>query len=164
MFNKLFGKKKITEEWVTPLSGKLIAIEEVPDPTFSKKLMGDGVAIVPSEGKVVSPVDGEIIQLFPTKHAIGIKSENGIEILIHIGLETVSLNGEPFETYIKTNDKVKAGQLLVSFNLEQINVEAASIITPIVITNEDKIDNLSKQDSREVSAGKTAIVSYEVKK
>ncbi len=126
--------------------------------------MGDGVAIVPSEGKVVSPVDGEIIQLFPTKHAIGIKSENGIEILIHIGLETVSLNGEPFETYIKTNDKVKAGQLLVSFNLEQINVEAASTITPIVITNEDKIDNLSKQDSREVSAGKTAIVSYEVKK
>ncbi|WP_054861154.1 PTS glucose transporter subunit IIA [Gracilibacillus sp. JCM 18860] len=164
MFNKLFGKKKITEEWVTPLSGKLIAIEEVPDPTFSIKLMGDGVAIVPSEGKVVSPVDGEIIQLFPTKHAIGIKSENGIEILIHIGLETVSLNGEPFETYIKTNDKVKAGQLLVSFNLEQINVEAASTITPIVITNEDKIDNLSKQDSREVSAGKTAIVSYEVKK
>ncbi|MGN8646298.1 PTS sugar transporter subunit IIA [Gracilibacillus sp. HCP3S3_G5_1] len=163
MLGKLFSKrKKLDEVWLAPLTGELVNIEEVPDPTFSEKMMGEGLAIKPTEGKVLSPVDGEIIQVFPTKHAIGIRSANGAEILIHIGLETVSLDGEPFELHVSDADKVQAGQLLVSFDLEEISNTAANTITPIVLTNGDSIENLVKKENCDVQAGKTEIVSYQV--
>ena len=104
MFKKLFGKKEEpikTVQLLAPITGTALSLDNVPDPVFSEKMMGDGIAIEPSEGIVVSPVDGEIIQVFPTKHAIGIRAKNGTEILIHIGLETVSLKGEGFETHVK---------------------------------------------------------------
>lgn len=164
MLNKLFGKKNHTEAWVSPSSGQVVAIEEVPDPTFSEKMMGDGVAIIPTEGKVVSPVKGKVVQVFPTKHAIGLQSDMGIEILIHVGLETVSLNGEHFNTHVKIDEKVNAGDLLVTFDLEEVKKKAESIITPIIITNGDKIQQLRKELEVEVVAGQTEIASYEVNK
>ncbi|MBM7694500.1 PTS system D-glucosamine-specific IIC component [Peribacillus deserti] len=123
------------EAFVSPLQGELKPITEVPDQVFSEKMMGDGFAIVPTEGTVVSPVDGTIVNLFPTKHAIGIESDAGREILIHVGIDTVKLEGKGFETLVSQGDKVKKGQPLLKVDLDYIRENAASIITPIIFTN-----------------------------
>ncbi|KZZ86369.1 PTS sugar transporter subunit IIA [Bacillus sp. SJS] len=164
MFKKLFGKKEEIsrdETVYAPMQGKLVPLEEVPDPVFSQKMMGDGAAIIPAEGKVVAPVNGEVIQLFHTKHAIGLRSEIGMELLIHIGLETVSMNGEGFEAHVKEGDKVSVGDLLISCDLGLINEKASSTITPIVITNGDILESVEKADAQETDLGKTKI--FEVK-
>ncbi|WP_044748497.1 PTS sugar transporter subunit IIA [Bacillus alveayuensis] len=155
MFKKLFGKKekKKEETLFAPLSGKVVDIEQVPDPTFSQKLMGEGIAIEPVDGTVVSPVNGEVIQFFHTKHAIGIRSETGLEILIHVGLETVMLNGEGFTGHVQVGDKVKAGDRLITFDLEFIKEKAASSITPIVITNMDAVQSIEKHSITDAKAG-----------
>jgi sugar PTS system EIIA component len=165
MFNKLFGKKEVKKEEtiVAPLSGKIVSIEEVPDPTFAQKMMGDGIAIEPIEGVVVSPVDGEIVQFFHTKHAIGIQSQAGAEILIHVGLETVSMNGEGFEGHVKVGDKVKAGDKLLSFDLDLIKEKAASTVTPIVITNGDAVESLDKRAASEATKGETSLLQIKMK-
>lgn len=120
---------------VSPIKGELKPITEVPDAVFSGKMMGDGFAIIPSEGKVVSPVDGKIVNLFPTKHAIGILSDSGREILIHVGIDTVNLKGQGFETLVAENDTVEKGQPLLNVDLDYIKEHATSIMTPIVFTN-----------------------------
>lgn len=141
----------------SPLSGRVLPLEDVPDPTFSQKMMGDGLAIEPADGKVVSPVDGEIVQIFPTKHAIGIQSGSGVEILIHIGLETVSLDGEGFEAHVKQGDTVKIGDPLVTFDLDFIKEKASSHISPVVITNGDKLKNFTKTAEANVIAGESML-------
>lgn len=123
------------EVFISPIKGELKPITEVPDAVFSGKMMGDGFAILPSEGTVVSPVNGKIINLFPTKHAIGILSDSGREILIHVGIDTVNLKGEGFESLIVENARVEAGQPLIKVDLEYVAENAPSIITPIVFTN-----------------------------
>lgn len=123
------------DSFVSPLKGEMKAITEVPDPVFAEKMMGDGFAIIPTEGMVVSPVDGKIVNLFPTKHALGIMSDNGREILIHVGLETVNLKGQGFEALVSENAQVKKGQPLLKMDLEYIKEHAKSTITPIVFTN-----------------------------
>ena len=166
MLKKLFGKKteKQTEETVyAPLTGRLLNLEDVPDPVFSQKMMGDGMAIEPSVGILVSPVEGEIIQLFHTKHAIGIKSLTGMEILLHIGLETVAMNGEGFEAFVKEGDKVKPGDKLITFDLNLIKEKAASTITPIIITNGDIIENVQKSPLGEVKGGSDKVFEIKVK-
>ncbi|TDQ37453.1 PTS sugar transporter subunit IIA [Aureibacillus halotolerans] len=159
MFKKLFGQKSTSDKVVSPMSGQVVGLEEVPDPTFSEKMMGDGVAIKPDSGEVVSPVDGEILQLFPTKHAIGIQSVSGIEYLIHIGLETVALEGEGFEAHVKQGDKVSAGDLLITVDLDIVAQKANSTITPIVITNE--VSSLDKKLGQTASKGETEIMYVE---
>lgn len=143
------------EEMINPIEGEIIPITEVPDQVFSGKMMGDGFAIIPSEGTVVSPVDGEIVNVFPTKHAIGILSKGGKEILIHIGIDTVKLNGEGFEVLVAQGDKVTKGQQLVKVDLHFIRENAPSTITPIVFTNlsegqEVVIEKSGKQGKGEV--------------
>ncbi|SHE85471.1 glucose-specific PTS transporter subunit IIBC [Clostridium fallax] len=123
------------ESIVAPLSGKVLDISEVPDSVFAQKMMGDGFAINPSGGEVFSPVSGTISILFPTKHAVGITSESGLEILIHVGMDTVSLNGEGFKAFVEQGDSVKAGQKLLEVNIKEIENKVPSIITPIVFTN-----------------------------
>ncbi|SCY77142.1 PTS sugar transporter subunit IIA [Alkaliphilus peptidifermentans] len=141
-------KKKTDEKPVkifAPLRGEVIPIEQVPDPVFSQKLLGDGVAIEPTEGVIYSPVNGEIICFFETKHAIGIKSDNGVEILIHVGLDTVELKGNGFTGHIKNGDLVKMGQKLLEFDMELIGSRVKSLISPVVITNsEEKQYNIKK--------------------
>ncbi|MCM3720073.1 PTS sugar transporter subunit IIA [Fictibacillus phosphorivorans] len=165
MFNKLFGKKEVKKEEtiVAPLTGKIVSIEEVPDPTFSQKMMGDGIAIEPTEGVVVSPVDGEVVQFFHTKHAIGIQSKSGAEILIHVGLETVNMNGEGFDGHVKVGDKVRAGDKLLSFDLDLIKEKAASTVTPIVITNGDAVESLDKRAASEATKGETSLLQIKMK-
>lgn len=123
------------ERFVAPITGELKDITEVPDQVFSGKMMGDGFAILPEEGMIVSPVDGKIVNVFPTKHALGIESKGGREILIHVGIDTVKLQGEGFESLVKEGDQVEAGQPLLKVDLDFIKANAPSIITPIVFTN-----------------------------
>ena len=124
-----------TQSIVAPATGELLEITEVPDQVFSGKMMGDGFAIKPSNGDFVSPVNGKIINVFPTKHAIGIMSDDGKEILIHIGIDTVHLNGEGFDMLVAEGDEIAQGDVLVKVDLPYIETHATSIITPIVFTN-----------------------------
>lgn len=136
MFKNLFGKKEDKgEKFISPLTGDLIPITEVPDEVFSGKMMGDGFAIVPKDGTVVSPIDGKVVNLFPTKHAIGLESNDGREILIHIGIDTVELKGEGFESLVKQDDQVKAGQPLMKVDFDFVEKNATSTVTPVVFTN-----------------------------
>jgi len=124
-----------TDMFISPIKGEIKPLSEVPDAVFAEKMMGDGFAIVPSEGTVVSPVDGTIVTFFPTKHALGIQADSGREILIHVGIDTVKLDGKGFEALVAQGDHVKKGQPLLKFDVDYIQEHATSIITPIIFTN-----------------------------
>ncbi|PXW88465.1 PTS system D-glucose-specific IIA component (Glc family) /PTS system D-glucose-specific IIB component (Glc family) /PTS system D-glucose-specific IIC component (Glc family) [Streptohalobacillus salinus] len=119
----------------SPMTGEVMAITEVPDQVFSQKMMGDGFAIKPTVGEVVSPVNGKILNIFPTKHAIGLESEDGLEILIHIGIDTVKLEGKGFTQVLEEGQQVKKGDVIMKMDLDYIAEHAASTITPIIFTN-----------------------------
>ena len=119
----------------SPLNGELVPLSEVKDETFASEMMGKGIAINPSEGKVVSPVDGTVQMIFKTKHAIGLKSNDGAEILIHIGMDTVQLEGKHFKAHVKDGDEIKVGDTLVEFDMDAIKREGYELITPVIITN-----------------------------
>lgn len=162
MFKKLFNKSKDSSniEIVAPLNGKIVPLEEVPDPVFSEKMMGDGIAIIPRDGTVVSPVNGKVLHAAETKHAVGIQAEDGTEILIHVGLETVALKGEGFELKVQTGEEVRAGQALLNFNLDYIKEHAENTITPIVITNSATSGKTyTLTNDIEATAGKTVIIT-----
>ena len=133
MFSKFFSKQKLNI--YAPLSGEVIPLEEVPDPVFSERMLGEGVCIHPAGGDVCAPCDGLIIHLANTKHAIGIQAIDGTEILVHIGLETVSLEGQGFESWVEIGEKVSKGQLLVKVDWDFLREKAINIMTPIVVTN-----------------------------
>ncbi|WP_110111706.1 glucose-specific PTS transporter subunit IIBC [Bacillus sp. CGMCC 1.16541] len=120
---------------VSPIEGEIVPLSEVPDQVFSQKLMGDGFAIIPTKGTVVAPVDGKIVNLFPTKHALGIESSTGREVLIHFGIDTVNLKGEGFTALVSQGDEVKQGQPLLEVDLDFVKENAPSVITPIIFTN-----------------------------
>ncbi|ATY55864.1 TPA: glucose-specific PTS transporter subunit IIBC [Staphylococcus argenteus] len=124
-----------------PLTGEVTPLSEVPDQVFSEKMMGDGIAIKPSQGEVRAPFNGKVQMIFPTKHAIGLVSDSGLELLIHIGLDTVKLNGEGFTLHVEEGQEVKQGDLLISFDLDYIRNNAKSDITPIIVT-QGNITNL----------------------
>ncbi|MCB5951376.1 beta-glucoside-specific PTS transporter subunit IIABC [Enterococcus sp. BWT-B8] len=149
-------KPSVVSEKITvfsPMSGKLLSLEKVDDPVFSSGSMGQGVAILPSEGRVIAPVSGTVTLLFPTNHAIGIVSEEGAEILIHIGMDTVELNGEGFTPLVKQGDKVVLGQELLLFDEQFIKAHKKSTVTPIVITNSTDYHNIEIVVNGEVLAG-----------
>lgn len=158
MFGRFFGKEeKIEKEvLVAPMSGEVVEITEVPDPTFSEKMMGDGIAFKPTDGEVVAPISGEIVNLFPTKHAIGIKSKGGVEYLIHIGLDTVMLDGEGFTAHVNQGDKVKVGDKLVTVDLDFVSSKAKTI-TPLVITSD--IASMDKVVNQTVVKGETEVLT-----
>ncbi len=131
---KVFDKNRI-QEVASPLKGKVIPLNQVEDAAFSSEALGKGIAIEPTEGRVVSPVNGVVTTLFKTKHAIGITSDNGVEILIHIGMDTVKLEGEPFTAHIQQGDSVKVGDLLVEFDIAKIKAAGLEVTTPVIITN-----------------------------
>lgn len=119
----------------TPVSGRAVPITEVPDPTFSEKILGDGIAIIPTDGKILSPVDGSVSTVADTKHAFGFLSDDGFDILVHVGLETVSLKGEGFKVYVKPGDKVKKGDLVAEVDLKLLKSKNINIITPVIVCN-----------------------------
>ena len=136
-FSKLFGKnEEINGNHIyAPMAGQAVAITEVPDPTFAEGMMGNGIAILPTDGKVCSPVNGTVDMMFDTGHAVSLVSDAGAEILIHVGLETVSLEGKPFKIHVKNGDKVKKGQVLMEADLEAIKAAGLNTITPMLICN-----------------------------
>ena len=138
-FDKLFGKaEKVNGNHVyAPMEGKAVSITEVPDPTFAEGMLGNGIAIEPTDGKVCAPCDATVDMMFSTGHAVSLVSDSGIEILIHVGLETVSLEGKPFKIAVQNGDKVKKGQLLMEADLEAIKAAGLPTITPVVICNTD---------------------------
>lgn len=124
-----------------PVSGKVLPLSEVNDYLFSKRIMGEGVAIHPSDNFLYAPVDGEIILVYEAKHAIAIKTEEGIQILIHVGIDSVKLEGRGFATYVKVGDKVQKGDKILFFDREYVELKA-SIVTPMVITNPELVENI----------------------
>lgn len=125
----------------SPMKGKAIRISEVKDSTFSSEVLGKGVAVIPEEGAVYAPFDGTVDMVFDTKHAVGLSNGAGVEVLIHVGLNTVELNGEFYEVYVEAGDFVKAGQKLLSFDMEGIREAGYDLTTPVIISN---TDNFSK--------------------
>lgn len=132
MFNLI---KKKNEKLYSIANGEVISITRVNDKIFAEKLLGDGVAFLLSDGKIYSPCEAEVVMIANTKHAIGLKTKNGSELLIHIGLDTVNLKGEGFSVFVKTGDKVKQGTKLVEVNLEFMNSKKIDLTTPIILTN-----------------------------
>lgn len=145
------NKEKTTpdkEIIVSPMSGEIKKLSAVSDAAFSEELLGKGIAIIPKEGKVIAPFDGSVLTLFPTKHAIGLVSENGCEVLIHIGMDTVKLEGQYFTSHVHQGDKVKKGDLLVTFDLESLLKEGYCIETPVIVTNtKDYLDLIETQET-----------------
>lgn len=140
-------------EFFNPVDGEVIPIEEVSDPVFSQKMMGDGFGVEPDNGKVYSPVNGKVVSVFPTKHALGLELDNGVEVLVHIGVDTVELEGGPFEIHVKEGDKVTSDTLLASVDLEGVKAAGKDNTVIIVFTNMDVIENYSLTKTGQVSQG-----------
>lgn len=133
------------------MAGEAVAISEVPDPTFSSGMLGNGIAIKPTDGKVYAPVNGTVDTMFETGHAVSLVSDNGIEILIHVGLETVGLNGAPFQIKCQNGQKVKKGDLLFIADLEAIKAAGLPTITPVLVCNSDDFTTFNATIGKAVS-------------
>ncbi|MFB3219522.1 glucose-specific PTS transporter subunit IIBC [Staphylococcus pseudintermedius] len=144
------GSRSVTI--VAPCDGEVIPLSEAPDQVFSGGMMGDGVGFIPRQSEIVAPFHGKVKALFPTKHAIGIESTDGVELLIHIGIDTVKLNGEGFESFVKVGDEVAEGQLLMKVDLEYLQQHAPSIVTPMIVTNLGE-RQIEVEDVKEVEKG-----------
>lgn len=145
----------------SPVHGEVISLSEVPDPVFAGKMMGDGLAFIPKDGKIVSPANGKIHQIFPTKHAIVILTENKLEILIHVGLDTVELNGNGYEVFVSEGQEIKVGDHLMNVDLELLEKNNKEIVTPMTITNsEEKVDQIELRENGEIRRGDYVLKCY----
>ncbi len=157
-----FLKKKKQQIIIgSPVKGYAVGLKEVPDPTFRDEMIGKGAAVIPSEGKIYAPADGTISMVFDTLHAISMLSDNGAEILIHVGLDTVALKGDGFQGYVKAGDVVKKGDLLLTADLEKIKQAGYSPITPVLICNPDAYE-ISTITEKEVLPGEALIEANEI--
>ena len=139
-FGKLFGKseEKRDSGIYAPMAGQAVALKDVPDPTFSSCMLGKGIAIIPEDGKVYAPCNATVDMMFTTGHAVSLVADNGAEILIHVGLETVAMNGKGFTTYVQNGQRVKKGQLLIEVDLEALKAAGLNCITPVLVCNSDE--------------------------
>ncbi len=137
----------------SPLSGIVVPLEEVNDDVFSSGLLGKGTAIVPDQNEVRAPFSGEVVTLLPSKHAIGLKRDDGLELLIHIGIDTVNLNGEFFTVHVQQGDRIETGDLLVNFDREAIKDKGYDIVTPIIITNPDEFQDMTVVSVEQIGYG-----------
>ena len=153
--------KGLTEEVYSVADGQVVALEQVKDPVFAQKMMGDGFAVEPANGNIVSPVSGTVSSIFPTKHALGLVTEAGLEVLVHIGLDTVSLEGKPFTVHVAEGQKVAAGDLLVTADLDAIRVAGRETSTVVVFTNGDAIKSVKLEKTGSLAA-KTAVAKVEL--
>ncbi|WP_203246389.1 PTS sugar transporter subunit IIA [Sporosarcina beigongshangi] len=156
MLSGLFKKRKL--EIFAPVNGEIIPLDQVPDPVFSQKMMGEGVAVIPTEGTFRSPVEGTVVLISDSKHAIGLRTSDGTEILIHIGLETVTLQGKGFKALVETGDNVSLAQPLIEVDLDYIREHATSIVTPIIITNSSE-KAIQCTHTKDGIAGKTLVMT-----
>lgn len=158
-----FFKKTIEIDIFAPISGKIIDIIEVPDEVFSQKMVGDGIAIEPSDGLVVAPCKGKIVQIFNTNHAVGIQTDEGLDILIHLGLDTVELKGEGFTRLAEVDAEVKPGDPLIQMDIEKIKSLGRLTITPVIITNPEAAQEINKKAGIK-EAGKDKVMVVKIKK
>ena len=171
-FKKLFGKSETNNveakesapknALVAVADGDLMPLSEVPDPVFAGKMAGEGAAIMIKGDTVVAPADGELSLVFKTKHAFALTLENGLELLVHIGVDTVSLNGEGFKQLVEAGTKVKAGTPIIKIDREFILSKGLSLATPVLITNVDAAKSISPVETGTVVAGKNVVVNFEV--
>ena len=153
--------KGVTEDVYSVADGQVIALEQVKDPVFAQKMMGDGFAVEPANGNIVSPVTGTVSSIFPTKHALGLVTDSGLEVLVHIGLDTVSLEGKPFTVHVAEGQKVAAGDLLVTADLDAIRAAGRETSTVVVFTNGDVIKSVKLEQTGSLAA-KTAVAKVEL--
>ncbi|MBH5316804.1 PTS transporter subunit EIIC [Paenibacillus sp. GSMTC-2017] len=148
----------------SPMQGKMISLDDVPDPIFAGKLVGQGVAFLPDKGELVSPVKGKVIHIYPTMHAIGIKTPEGLDVLLHIGIDTSHLAGKSyFQAVVKEGDEVTPGMLLIRFNLQKVRKESKSLATPMVITNSDRVHSWRYAPFKAVKKGQSSVMSVVLK-
>lgn len=153
----LFKKKKTEYLLGAPAKGKAVPLTEVNDPTFSEGMLGQGVAVIPSEGKIYAPVDGEVGMVFDTLHAVSLTADCGAEVLIHVGLDTVKMNGDGFVGHVQAGDKVKKGDLLLEVDLEKVKAAGYDTITPMLICNTDDYASVEGLSGKDVEPGDDVI-------
>ncbi len=166
-FSKLFSKKeepKVLKSIIkAPINGRVLPISEVPDETFATKMLGDGIGIEPVEsGTIVAPVDGVIGQLFETGHAFTVETKEGVNILVHFGLNTVELKGQGFEIIAKEGDNVKAGDPIIKYDLEFLKANSPSVITPVVVLDSEEYKSIKTFENQTVHAGNETIIEIEL--
>lgn len=153
----LFSREK---KILAAQTGKVVKLSDVSDAVFSEKILGDGIAIIPTESQVLAPISGTIAQIAHTYHAIGITGDNGIDILIHLGIDTVKLGGEGFTAFIEEGQHVEAGQKLIDMDINFIKSSGYDPITPCIITNMDEIKEMSVKVNENSTAGVTEVIAY----
>ncbi|GMA63859.1 PTS glucose transporter subunit IIA [Alicyclobacillus fastidiosus] len=170
MFKNLFKRTPSEERAdareiivLAPVDGDILPLEAVDDPVFAQKMIGDGLAILPTSDTVVAPVAGTLTQLFPTGHAAGITTPEGIEVLIHVGMDTVELKGEGFTKLAEQGMQVEVGTPLIRLDLDKLQTTAKSLVTPVVITNMQKVEHLSKADAAPARAGDSWLLKVETR-
>jgi sugar PTS system EIIA component len=147
---------------LSPMTGEVVALEEVPDAAFATKAVGDGVAILPTGKTVVAPCDGQLVKIFNTNHAFALVNDSGLELIVHVGIETVKLGGQGFTRLAEQGSFVKAGQPVLELDLEFLGANAKSVISPVVLTNADDFAPLAALASGSVIAGQTPL--YTIRK
>jgi len=147
----------------SPVAGRMIPLEDVPDPVFAGKIVGDGAAFLPERGELVAPVGGKIATLFPTAHAIGISTPEGLEVLLHIGIDSSQIPNEPFEAHVSEGETVQPGQLLITFDLAKLRKHAKSIATPMIVTNPSRVKAWSYAPFKAVRKGQASVMSVTLK-
>lgn len=157
MFN-LFKKKENKKVIGSPAKGRAVALGEVNDPTFAEEMLGKGAAVIPEEGKIYAPADGEIGMVFDTLHAVSMTTDFGAEILIHIGLDTVKMKGEGFTGHVKAGDHVKKGDLLLEVDLEKVKAAGYDTITPVIVCNTPDYSSVENVGKGAVNAGDDLII------
>ncbi|WP_159887634.1 glucose PTS transporter subunit IIA [Paenibacillus puerhi] len=161
--NKVLRKDIRQVLFSSPMQGRMIALEDVPDKIFAGKIVGNGVAFIPDKGELVAPIAGRIIHVYPTLHALGIETEEGLQVLLHIGIDTAQLQGRHFTCYVKEGDEVEAGQLLVRFNLQKVKQGSKSLATPMLITNADAVKSWGFAPYKAVKKGQASVMSVVLK-
>ena len=151
-------KKDKGSEIGSPVKGKAVPISKVSDPTFGEEILGKGVAIQPADGKIYAPADGTIEMLFDTKHAVSMTTTEGVELLVHIGLDTVALKGEHFTAHKENGDAVKKGDLLISVDLEAVKAAGYDVITPMVVCNTSDYQTVEAVTGSDVNPGDTVLI------
>lgn len=157
-FNKLKGI-----ELCSPMTGEAVELSQVPDPVFAEKMVGDGIAIIPTANIIVAPCDGTVAQIFPTNHAVGIESSTGLDLLIHIGIDTVELKGEGFKRLVEEGTKVKKGDPILEVDIKRVKELGKPLISPFIITNADQVE-FKKRVTGQVEAEKTVVMTLKKNK
>lgn len=152
LFQNLFAKDSDTKIGA-PVTGRLVSIKEVSDPTFSEEVLGKGAAIIPSDNRIYAPADGTVATVFPTGHAAAVTTDEGTEILIHVGLDTVKLNGEHFTIHAAEGQKVRKGDLLIEADMEKLKAAGYDIITPVIICNSGDYAEVRMEEPQDVEHG-----------